>query len=221
MPINPIILYEGVEDKSFLKEMLEFLSLAGRFDFHPNCGGKDAFERILTGLVAESSDSLNGQRKAVIIVGDNDGDPKGAFKNVQDQIQTAGFTVPQKPREIVTTPNLPPLCVLMIPWDNVSGCLESLCLQAANKNYSDQLKCADALVKCNRAESWDIAKQSKLRMRSFLAAVCKSDPNTGLLWAWSTSNGRPGDIFPPNSAAFKQIADWFSELATTLNLAEV
>ncbi|HTX21214.1 MAG TPA: DUF3226 domain-containing protein [Candidatus Aquilonibacter sp.] len=113
--------------------MFESSSLAGKFDFHPSCGGKDKFARILTGLVAESSASPDEQRKAIIVVADNDGDPKGAFKNVQDQIQTAGFAVPKKPREIVTTPNLPFLCVLMIPWDNDSGCLESLCLEAATK----------------------------------------------------------------------------------------
>lgn len=191
--------------------------MSGKFEIHPKFGGKDVFGRILAGLVAESGNS-NEQRKAIIIVADNDGDPTGAFKNVQGQIQVAGFSVPQKPREIAGTPNLPPLCVLMVPWDDNPGCLESLCLQAANGKYSAQLKCADALVTCNQAEGWDIAKLSKLRMRGFLSGVCKSDPNTSLRYAWSTDGGRPGDIFPLNSPAFKQTADWFSELAKILGV---
>jgi len=202
MAAKPIILYEGVEDKVFLGELLKVLGLAGKFDFQERNGaGKDGFEKILKALVIPTP-------KAIIIVADNDGNPQDAFKNIQKQIGNAGFTVPKKPRETVATPNLSPLSVLMVPWDNDSGCLETLCLSAANPKDKNQLDCADALVKCAGANSWEIAKKAKLKMRGFLSAVCKTDPNTGLRFAWTTDGGRPGDIFPLKGvAAYNQIAE--------------
>jgi hypothetical protein len=202
----PIILFEGEEDRSFLAELLKVLGLHEKLEFHKQCGGKDKFKKILEGLVISN-------RKAIIIVADNDGDPAGAFKNIQRQIGEAGFTIPPKQRETVETPNLPPLSVLMIPWDNDSGCLETLCLSAANPDYKNQLDCADNLVKCAGAEKWPIAKRAKLRMRGFLSAVCKSDPNTGLRYAWSTDE-RPGDIFPLKGVvAYNQIAEYLKGFA--------
>jgi hypothetical protein len=204
----PIILFEGAEDKSFLHALLVVSKLHEQFDFQKGeGGGKDGFERLLKGLVTVNS-------KTIIIVADNDGDPQGAFRNIQKQIAAAGFTVPNLPRETVVTAGLSPLSVLMLPWDNNPGCLETLCLSAANQKYKTQLDCADGLVKCAGADRWDLAKKSKLRMRGFLSAVCQSDPNTGLRYAWSKVGGRPGDIFPlEDVAAYNQIADYFKNLA--------
>jgi hypothetical protein len=203
----PIILYEGEEDKSFLLELLKSLGLNERFEFFEKCGGKDKFKKILKGLVIPN-------RKAIIIVADNDGDPVESFKNIQTQIGEAGFTIPLKQRETVETANLPPLSVLMIPWDNDAGCLETLCLSAINPKYKHQLEvCAEGLAKCAGAEKWPVAKRAKLRMRGFLSAVCQSDPNTGLRYAWSTDE-RPGDIFPLKGvAAYNQIAEFFKNFA--------
>jgi hypothetical protein len=187
---TPKILVEGVEDKSFLEELLLVSNLRDKFEFQNGEGrGKNGFEQYLKGLVTVSP-------KAIIIVADNDGDPDGAFKNIQKQIAAAGFMVPNKPRETVATTARSPLSVLMIPWDNDIGCLETLCVSAANQKYKIELDCAEGLVTCAGAGEWDIAKKAKLRMRGFLSAVCKSDPNTGLRYAWSKDGGRPGDIFP-------------------------
>jgi len=179
-----------------------------KFDFqNGNGGGKDGFELVLKGLVTV-------EREAIIIVADNDGDPETAFRNIQRQINAAGFTVPSKPREMVASAGLSPLAVLMIPWDEDAGCLETLCFSAVNARYNRELACAQDLVRCAGADRWDIAKKSKLKMRGFLSAVCKSDPNTGLRYAWGTVNGRPGDIFPLRGvAACDRIAEYFINLS--------
>jgi hypothetical protein len=73
-----------------------------------------------------------------------------------------------------------------------------------------QLGCADALVRCAKADGWDIAQKSKLKMRALLSCICKSNPNTGLRYAWDTDKGRPGNIFPlKNVASCKQLAAFF------------
>jgi hypothetical protein len=116
----PIILFKGVEDRTFLHELLTVMNVRGNFDFQKGEGrGKDQFKLFLEALVTAN-------RKAIIIVADNDGNPAEAFKNIQKQIGEAGFTVPTKPRELVQTAGLSPLSVLMIPWDNEAGCLETL-----------------------------------------------------------------------------------------------
>jgi hypothetical protein len=217
MPALPIILYEGAEDHAFLSQLLDAAGLQEEFVFHlnnrtkqPDCAGKDGFGRILKGLIGET-------HTAIIIVADNDGDPDAQFKCVQNQIGAAGFTIPKSPRDIVQTPNLPMLSVLMIPWDKDRGCLETLCLSAINEEYKHQLEvCADALVKC-AGKDWDIAKQSKLRMRGFLSAVCKSDPNTGLRYAWS----RTEKPFPLDKAAYAQIVDFFRNFLTAIGAAQI
>ena len=150
-----------------------------------------------------------------MLVADND---KGAgFENVREEIRQANldasaddqFGVPNAPRvSSQQSQSLPPISILMLPWDAQMGCLETLCLDAANVKYSNELKCAEEFIACIGASGWEVSKKSKLKLRCFLSAVCKSEPNTGLVYAWSTENGRPGDIFPLDTVAFKPLVDW-------------
>jgi len=206
MPDLPIILYEGVEDKGFLDALLEVLGIKNKFALHPDCGGKDKFKQLLDALVIP-------KHAAIIIVADNDGNPNEAFKNIQKQIGDSGFSIPTKPREIAITAGLSPVSVLMLPWDGEDGCLETLCLSAANPKYAAQLACADALVKC-AGDGWPVSHKSKLRMRGFLSSICRSNPNTSLQYAWKTDNGRPGDIFPlKDVAVYQKISEYFKSFA--------
>ncbi len=218
MPTLPLILYEGVEDKAFLEALFEVHGIKNKFQFRPDCGGKDKFKSILQSIVIETGE----QPKSIIIVADNDGEPAKMFKNIRRQTGKAGFTRPKKPRETVITNGLPPLSVLMIPWDKDEGCLETLCLSAANKKYKKQLACVDQLIKCVRAQKWDIAKKSKLRMRCLLSSVCKSNPNAGLQFAWSKRGSRPVDIFPIRGVpAFNQIAEYFKNILIMNELIDI
>ncbi len=205
MPTPTLILYEGVEDRAFLEILLAHSGLTDSFAFSDNCRGKDAFGGILTGLVAARGIR---DRKAVIIVGDNDGNPQESFQNIRSQIESAGFNVPPNPRELTNTDNLPPISVLMLPWDDDAGCLETLLLSAVNPAYEAQLECANHHVDCNQANDWDIPKKAKLLMRAFLSGVCQVDPNTGLRFAWKEGRGTPTDMFNLGSANFKGIIDY-------------
>jgi hypothetical protein len=151
----------------------------------------------------------------IILVADNDNGL--GFENVREEISQANadataddqFGVPNAPRvSTKQSQSLPDISILMLPWDNELGCLETLCLRAVNQKYSREKQCAESLVECVLATDWEISKKSKLILRCFLSAVCKTEPNTGLIYAWSTENGRPGDIFPLDSPAFKQVADY-------------
>jgi hypothetical protein len=206
--LDPIVLFEGAEDKAFLQALLLAHGILGNFLFPRHDGfGKDGFQKILAGLVTVN-------HRAIIIVADNDGAPTTAFQNIQRQIRDAGYTSPTNPRETAQTTGLSPVSVLMIPWDDEAGCLETLCLGARNTNYEAQWDCANALVQCANAGGWEIAKREKLRMRAFLSSVCRSDPNTGLRFAWTTDGGRPGNIFPFTGIdAYSRIVEYFRSFA--------
>jgi hypothetical protein len=205
MPDPALILYEGQEDKSCLKALLEARGIMQAFTFHHECGGNTGFKKQLDGLIAGTGLE---KRKAIIVIGDNDGNYTTSFNAIKSQIRDAGFNTPSNPRELVSTNGLPPISVLMIPWDNDPGCLETLFLSAINNQYARQLACADGLIDCVHADSWDIAKRSKLRMRGFLSAVCTADPNTGLRYAFSPHRGTPLDIFDLNHSSFNNIVTY-------------
>lgn len=216
MPTKPVILItEGDTDDSFLKNLLGFHNIEGYF-FKKRVFGKGGvghFRDQLKALRTPAERSKNYGE--ILLFADNDSGP--GFENVKEEIRQANldappedlFGIPDAPRVPARqSQTLPPVSILMLPWDNTSGCLETLCMNATNQKYAREKECAERLVECVSATNWEVSKKSKLILRCFLSAVCKSEPNTGLVYAWSTENGRPGDIFPLDSAAFKSISDW-------------
>jgi hypothetical protein len=202
-----VILCEGEEDVSFLKELISKRHI-GEFEFFPNkgCGGVTKIGDTLRAF-RQSRDS--GKRKAILIVGDNDGRPGDSFAFIQAQIKSADYAIPAAPRQQVQQDNLPPLSVLMIPWDDEVGCLETVCLSSASKINPRNLECVEGLVACIGAGDWDVPKQAKLRMRCYLSSACKSDPNTGLKYAWS----RPETLISVDDPCFNNIADYLASVS--------
>jgi hypothetical protein len=151
------------------------------------------------------------QRKAVIVVADNDSNPAESFDLVQKQIRDAEkWGVPTKPREGVKLDELPPVSVLMLPWDDVPGSIDTICFAAAARKRPEVAACVEAFVRCVKAEGWDVHNASKLRLRCLLSAACKDNPNTGLPRAWSTEKGRPGDLVPLDDECFNEIATFLA-----------
>ena len=203
--LPPIVLCEGVEDKKFLEKLIETRHIGG-FDFHPRCGGNTIFGETLRGLRVNRKIE---ERKSIIIVADNDGNPAESFIHIQQEITSAGCIIPERPRQATQQDNMPPLYVVMIPWDDDAGCLETLCLSAAEKCNPSALKCVDGLIECVGGNTWDVAKRGKLRMRCYLSSACKSDPNTSLQYAWS----RPEALIPIDDSCFNRIAEYLASLA--------
>ena len=215
MPAKPVVLYEGEEDRSFLRA-LNPAGLVQKCDLHPNPGGKDKFETQLRGLIAEGG--LNGEiRPYVIIIGDNDGSPTASFNAIKTQIERAGYNAPSVAKEVMATSGRSSVSVFMMPQANADGCLETLLFQSINfPKYRKEWECSERLMECIEAGGWETAKKAKLRMRCFLSSACKSDPNTGLRYAFSTNGGRPGDLFDLTHGCFNEIRDYFSSLLTPL-----
>ena len=210
------ILTEGKADDAFFTNLIaarkigDFFRTLPRPENEPT--GVGAFARRLIAL--KTSREIE-KIKSIIIVGDNDGDPAVAFRDIKKQIESVGgYNIPVNPREFSTKNDLPAVSILMLPWDTEQGCLETLCLRGVNKKYEKEMQCSVKISECLAISSWPISKQSKLILRCFLAAVCQSDPNTPLHRAWSTDKGKCEDIFPLDNAAFDSVAEFMRRMAT-------
>lgn len=211
--LPPLVICEGADDCAFLKKIIENRSI-GSWSFHfdrdnlRRLGGVKNFGEILTAIEVEREIL---ERRCVLIVADNDGMPASRFQDVQNQIRLAGYAPPESPRQPKAQESkLPPIIIFMLPWDSSQGCLETVCLSAAANANPRQLECVDSLMQCVGVSEWDLAKSEKLRLRAYLASVCKTDPNTGLQYAWSRSE----TLIPIDDPCFNQIAEYLATLAS-------
>jgi hypothetical protein len=230
MAYPTVILTEGGADDKFVGQLIEQNKLGGEnFHIHkPNnkneFGGVTNFWRQIQSIRIESAPFTLRNAKALVIIADNDNSPQGRFNEVRKQIEKANegasqndlFGVPVKHREPTQqSSTLPPVHILMIPWENEPGCLESLCIQSANsKTYSSQISCVEAFAKCVGADEWmdadgknqNVARTAKFRVQSLLTSIC-ADPYAPLKCAWNTDKS-PGDIFLMDSPTHLKIVDF-------------
>lgn len=219
MPANRVILItEGDSDDAFFKKLLEVHGIQGCSIKQRNRGGISYFREQLRSL---RTPAVRTKYNKILLIADNDSDPAAGFACVTTELREANsgesgenqFGIPNAPRVPATgSPSLPSVSILMLPWDGQPGCLETLCLRSTNQKYLKEKKCAEDLVECVSANNWAISQKSKLTLRCLLSSVCKSDPNTGLAYAWSTVNGRPGDIFPLDNPVFQPIATYLNQI---------
>jgi hypothetical protein len=209
-----ILLCEGAGDHAFFRHLIRVRNIR---NLQPRArpsgipAGNTAFEVWLTGLKPETDVQTHS---GILVVADNDSDPDASFRSIQRRIRGAGdFGVPEAPR--VAAPSgrdLPPVAVLMLPWDDECGCLETLCLRAAFRRRRTLARCIRQFEECVAATDWPISQLSKLHMRCYLSAACPGDPNTGLQYAWTEERGRPPDLIPLQYQCFNQVADYLASL---------
>jgi len=220
--IAPILFVcEGESDEAFFRELISRRRLKGCGVFSirkEQTPGIDTIGERLKGLQAETGIEACG---LVVVVADNDDSPTQRFSQVQKQIRLAGnFGIPSKPREIVAPINVPQsrhvpkIAVLMLPWDDVGGCLESICLEAGSAKRPGLAKCIASFVKCTRGGRWNISKLSKLKARCMLAVQCPKNPDVSFKWSW-TSSRVEGDPFPVTQECFGRIVRYLRGLSRT------
>lgn len=151
-------------------------------------GGIDSFRRFLTGITG-----WIGFEKLtdILIVADNDLSPDRNFQRILAQIADVPpfgippnhFAVPEAPLTIAR--GTPSITILMIPWTNVQGNLECLCLKAAEAASPDLAAQVREFAPQTLVEEWpEITLQGKMKLRSLLAVRHKPDPFIGLGRTW-------------------------------------
>jgi hypothetical protein len=212
-----LLLCEGPHDAAFFRELITERALP---DFHVRCDmahpGKGGFGFALTGI-----GSLTGFQNVqhVIIAADSDNNPNDTFDAVVNKIKDSEYRDPatgrgRKYQAMPAAPhvpagNLPSLTVLLVPWLDRVGALETLCLEAAARNKAGALACVQAHAKCTGAHTWTgEAAKAKMLLRSLICSTYEDGPDIGLGNVW---RDQP-DLVPINDNAFDQIADFLSAI---------
>ena len=203
-----VILCEGKGDKVFFERLIANRGLPQFTVIYPNDqretapGGRSGFPQRLKALQVESGFS---NIMGILVTSDNDEDPNRSFGDIQAKLREAGgFGVPVQPSIAARSQDgFPTVVVLMLPRTGQQGNLETLCLPAIYDRWPNIKTCLDEFAMCAGVEAWPIGKASLMRLRSMIAAVCRSDPNTGLPYAWS----RTEELIPLEHNCFDHIAD--------------
>ncbi|MGI0015157.1 MAG: DUF3226 domain-containing protein [Nitrososphaera sp.] len=212
-----LILCEGQSDAAFLRHLIQERRLPDfevKYPKEGESGGRSAFGKRLDALRAEPGFE---RITAVLIMSDNDDDAEASFREIRTQIQWAGYPAPEAPLQVARGNGFPAVVVLMLPGAGELGNLELLCLRAAYDRWPNLKNCLDEYCQCARTVEWPLNKQSKMRLRCLLSAVCEADPNTSLVYAWS--DGKRGDLIPLDHQCFDQIAEFLRSIAAYLGQA--
>jgi hypothetical protein len=202
-----IILCEGSGDAAFLRHLIEVRHLPRFYLTYPTHhdpgkpGGRGGFTERLKALKL-----IRGFEKVtdVLVVSDNDDSPTRRFQEVVELIEGApGYSAPRAPR--VPAGAGPRVTIFMLPTDNTPGQLETLCLESCLSHWPEMARCLNAFIACNaHLAEWDQGKQEKMKMRTMIASICSSDPNTSLTHAWD----RTEDIIPLEHECFNDLSNF-------------
>jgi hypothetical protein len=228
VPPPAVIFTEGDADNAFFKELIKVHAL-GVENFiirkaDPKLGespGIGSFTKRLRNIRTDSTNPVIRNSRAIIIIADNDAAPDAQFDRIVNQINEANrdaddlFGIPiERLKPYQGSQSLPPIHILMLPWDKDAGCLETLCLAALNPKYADiPLKCVEEIVKCVGANKWSVSMLAKFKVQCLLTSIFDESPYTHLLYAWDVNadKGRPADKFPVfqlNHPVFTPIAEF-------------
>lgn len=202
-----IILCEGEQDKAFFTHLVESRHLP-QFDVfcpsrpYTDDGAVEGYDDMLTAFTTgDGFQNITG----ILVQGDNDDKPQQRFNRIAKKIAAAeGYIRPQNRLQVVRADNRPPLIVMMFPWEEELGALETLCLISAEAANPTIKQCMDIYFDCARIGTWSLVKQHKMRLRCMIASICKTDPYTSLVHAWS----RAESLIPLDHQCFRQIADF-------------
>ncbi len=149
----------------------------------------------------------------ILIVADSDDSPVESFANVCSHIEQffGPGTRPSAPlRKTQTRPIS--VTVLMMPWTDVKGHLERLCIDAAidaDKTIADNVQTFMSLI---FAERWTSeSRRGKAWLRTNLAARCARDPFVPLGEVFRED--RYHHLIPVNHSSFDRISDVLASFA--------
>lgn len=187
-----------------------------------DCGGfgKNYFYAVLATLTTRRDfENLKG----IIIIQDSDDDPNIALREMKAQIRKANrgfeqnerFTIPLELLVPAFNDNRPPLLLATIPWIDKPGALETLILPSIEAKYPEVLECLNNYCQCSqKVNELSTSKQSKMRLASMVAAICKKDPTCAIQNMWNKDEFNElmeHDCFNPLEDLFRNKRNYFKE----------
>lgn len=200
---------EGPDDVGFFQRLIaerqlqNFIILDAR--------GNSGFARELSKFKLERSADYR-QIKSIVLVADNDETPNENFGLVCRQVEEVfgPNTAPTAP--MLKTVAVPSISILMIPWTNENGSLESFCIEAASS--TKPLVNGDwttDYLKRSGAENWaNETRYGKAWIRSNLAIRHDKEPD---IWLGSLfRDDKSHHLIPLKHKSFKRVADYLNSI---------
>lgn len=216
-----VILCEGDNDTAFFAALIANRGLP-RFqivsprDVGLQGGGRPDFAQALTSFWAIPG--FKEVVEAVLIVSDNDDNPAQALNEVKAALQKAEpyeFSTPPRrygvpDQTLQRAGTAPCVVIMMLPWANELGNLETLCLPAARDASSPTYQCLDEFCACTHINGWNsVAKESKMRLRCMIASQHRENPDRGLTFLWRHCP----ELVPLEHATFNRVAGFLAGFA--------
>jgi hypothetical protein len=212
-----LLLCEGAHDAEFFRGLIKehnlppFTVASFGVGGSDDDGGRDRLTLALDGLP-----SIPGfhQVETILIVADNDSDPKASFNTVVEFINRTRDIGPGRryiaPAAPQTRAGLnPAIVVLMIPWTNVPGALDTLCFSAA---FNKRPTIGTSVIRFSievQSMAWPVTKVSKMKLRSLISAANAKNPYLSPAWVWSEKT----DLVPLSDPSFNNIKTFLQSFA--------
>src|ERR1700730_1281682 len=203
-----LLVCEGHEDKFFFHYLIRERNLPP-FHIVP-CSGNGGVANAIRAFRIERIKQYNALRD-ILIVADNDDAPIVSFSNVCNHVEQLFGERPSAP--LVKTRTRPiAITVLMIPWTDVDGHLEKLCIESAKEADRTTANNVQTFMDLLFYERWESeSRRGKAWLRANLAARCARDPFVPLGEVFREARYR--HLIPLNHNSFNQIANVLATFA--------
>jgi Protein of unknown function (DUF3226) len=203
-----LIICEGPKDQAFFRKLIEVRGLPR---FHIRAAyGYTQFASAISKFELEETKAFRGLND-VLIVADNNDEPSKRFANACDHIKTKFGEVATPKEPLKPSQHRPRCTVLMIPWTDKQGTLESMLLEAARKADRGVGNHVDMFLSLLIAERWaSPTRKDKAWLRTNLAGRCENDPFIPLGRVFT--EGRHEGLIPVGDPSFDYIADLLSSM---------
>jgi len=193
---NKQLLVEGRTPQRFFQALVAHLALPVEVQ---NFGGNTELRAFLKGF--RRSPGFEGRVESIGVVRDAETNPDGAFISVRDALRDAELPVPHVP--IRPSEGTPQTSILILPDQNTTGMLETLCWAAVEDDPA--ALCVDRYLDCLQDRMPEMpGNPEKARIQAFLASRQKA----GLLVGEAADKG----YWPWDAPAFDQIRAFLQDL---------
>jgi len=206
-----LILVEGPGDAGFLRNLIRKRTLPDHFDIRTpkesgiSGSGNTRFGEALDAFVLVPGFPLV---RKILIVSDNDDDPRNAFRQIRLQIRKTSRKYKAPTRRLSATTGSPSLTIMMLPSTRKRGNLERLCWDAAVKQTANAqvVACANEFARCAGIDNWSSGKLAKVKIRSLIASKYQRNCDESLAFLWDDYP----DLIPLSDPVFDPIANFLA-----------
>lgn len=186
-----LIICEGKDDQTFFNSFILKRSIRN-IQVIKHAEGNGGFKRRLMAIET----AIQPTTKAILLVVDNDSNPRGNFDRVLEQIKETKlygnplYGVPSRRREPAQLTGRPTIGIFTLPGitGTKRGTIETMLLEVfiTMPKYVQIERCLNRFVNCTDLEGqgWSISKIAKMKLRCFIAATCKDTPECKVSDMW-------------------------------------